>query len=121
MADKLSQDHKTQLFKFGMSEVNWWQDHLQEHTDWVVSVAFSPDSKHIASGSEDMAVWIWNVKTGNAVIGPIRCGGSVLSVTFSPDGKQIVSGLGDQTIHCVWDAKGQEVDCQRQPEGTQVG
>jgi WD40 repeat protein len=34
---------------------------LRGHTDYVHSVAFSPDGKQIASGSADGTVKIWNV------------------------------------------------------------
>jgi WD40 repeat protein len=34
---------------------------LKGHTDWVNSVKFSPDGKHIVRGSWDKTVRIWNV------------------------------------------------------------
>ena len=37
---------------------------LEGHEDWVGSVAFSHDSKWIASGSNDRAIRIWNAETG---------------------------------------------------------
>jgi WD40 repeat protein len=33
----------------------------------VTSVAFSPDGKTVASGSEDNSVWVWDVQTGTAL------------------------------------------------------
>ena len=35
------------------------------HTDYVTSVSFSPDGKHICSGSYDTTVRLWNINTGN--------------------------------------------------------
>jgi WD40 repeat protein len=37
---------------------------LNDHTDSVKSVAFSRDSMRIVSGSDDMAVTVWDVLTG---------------------------------------------------------
>jgi WD40 repeat protein len=33
---------------------------LQEHTDWINSVAFSPDGNQIVSGSSDKSVQVWD-------------------------------------------------------------
>ena len=38
---------------------------LTGHTDWVNSVAVSPDGKWVASGSDDKTVKIWDIETGN--------------------------------------------------------
>ena len=37
---------------------------LSGHTDWVLSVAFSPDGRTLASASHDKTLKIWEVKTG---------------------------------------------------------
>ena len=36
-----------------------WVETLVGHTNWVGSLAFSPDSKHLVSGSSDRTVRIW--------------------------------------------------------------
>jgi len=41
---------------------------LQRHSDTVFSVAFSPNGKQIASGSQDKLVKIWDAETGAEVI-----------------------------------------------------
>ena len=48
------------------------RDFLQEwtltgHLNWVRSVAYSPDGKHIVSGSNDETVKIWDSSTGKEV------------------------------------------------------
>ena len=37
------------------------------HSDYVTSVAYSPDGKHIVSGSEDNTVKVWDSQTGKEV------------------------------------------------------
>jgi hypothetical protein len=78
---------------------------LQGHTYGVKSVAFSPDGKHIVSGSLDNTVRMWDAQTGKLVSDPFEGHtNGVNSVTFSPDGKHIVSGSDDNTIK-MWDAQ----------------
>ena len=40
---------------------------LRGHSDLVRSVAYSPDGKHIASGSDDNTVKVWDSQTGKEV------------------------------------------------------
>ena len=40
---------------------------LQGYTNRVWSVAFSPDSKTLAGGSEDGTIKLWDVKTGECL------------------------------------------------------
>ena len=72
---------------------------LQGHTDLVNSVAFSPDGRHIVSGSLDQTIQVWDAQTGGQVGNPFQGHTeSVNSVAFSPDGRHIVSGSLNQTI-----------------------
>ena len=72
---------------------------LEGHTDRVYSVAFSPDSKHIISGSQDMTLCICDAQTGKALGVPLQGhSNSIWSVAFSLDGKHIISGSADKTI-----------------------
>ncbi|EJD08073.1 WD40 repeat-like protein [Fomitiporia mediterranea MF3/22] len=79
------------------------------HTGQVISVGFSPDGKHVVSGSDDWTIRIWDASSGEAIAGPFEGHtSSVRSVSFSPDGKHIVSGSYDKTIR-IWDASSGEV------------
>jgi WD40 repeat protein len=37
---------------------------LEGHSDWVRSVAFSPDGQLLASGSDDKTIKLWDPTTG---------------------------------------------------------
>ncbi len=63
--------------------------------DKVRSVAFSPDGKFLASGSDDNKAYVYNLETGQEVKS-FRAGNYVLSVAFSPDGKYLAVGSSDQ-------------------------
>ncbi len=69
----------------------------------VFGVAWSPDGKHIASGSFDFTVHVWDASTGSDVLVFRSHTNTVLMVAWSPDGKRIASGGGDHTVR-VWDA-----------------
>jgi WD40 repeat protein len=71
---------------------------------WVnMGVAFSPDSRHIATANNDGTVRVWDVMTAIEVVSPpLRHGAAATSVAFSPDGKRLASGSHDRTLK-VWD------------------
>ena len=74
---------------------------LSGHTGPVLSVAFSPDSTTLASGSTDGTVRLWDMetKTNTATLeGDLF----VYSVAFSPNGKTLAAGLVGGTIK-LWD------------------
>ena len=67
----------------------------------VIAVAFSPDGKRIASGSDDKTIKLWDTATGDlekTLVGHLD---TVDTVAFSPDSKRIASGSWDRTIK-VW-------------------
>ncbi|CAE6429634.1 unnamed protein product [Rhizoctonia solani] len=56
----------------------------------VQAVAYSPDGKHIATGSDD-GIDLWDAQKGSRVLDPfIGLQGSVVSIQFSPSGTRIV-------------------------------
>ena len=73
----------------------------------ITAVAWSPDSKYIAStnyiNSSDYSVQVWNASTGTLVTKYTGHSFTVLALAWSPDGKYIASGGGDDTVQ-VWNA-----------------
>jgi WD40 repeat protein/transcriptional regulator with XRE-family HTH domain len=71
------------------------------HNHWVRVLAFSPDSRMIASAGEDGKVYLREVDTGKD---PASFDGHidrVRSLAFSTDGKYLASGSDDKTVR-VW-------------------
>jgi dipeptidyl aminopeptidase/acylaminoacyl peptidase len=70
---------------------------LVGHQKSITSVAFSPDSKQLVSGSADTTAILWDPNTGS----PIRTfkghKGAITAVAFNPDGQQILTGSTDRT------------------------
>jgi WD40 repeat protein/type II secretory pathway predicted ATPase ExeA len=77
--------------------------------NWVYSIAFSPDSRWLASGVDNKTVRLWEVRTGRPVHDLAGLRRSVICIAFSPDGRWLASGGGDKTIE-IWEvATGQEM------------
>jgi len=81
------------------------------HEDIVTSVAFSPDSLTIASGSNDSTVKIWDTQTGQLLKTFAVQKNFVTSVAFSANGSILAAGVGwlagNETrgeVH-LWDTK----------------
>jgi transcriptional regulator with XRE-family HTH domain len=94
-------------------EVRVWREagqtlHLawQAHTDIVMSIAFSPDERTLASGGNETTIRLWDAKLGTA-LADLPHPGAVFSLAWSPDGCLLASGGFDGHIR-LW---------QRQPTG----
>ena len=74
---------------------------LAGHSDWVRSIAYSPDGTKFISGSADETVKIWDANTGKCLKTLEGHSDNVNSISFSPNGKYIVSASEDETIK-IW-------------------
>ncbi len=75
---------------------------LEGHTYSVYSVAFSPDGKRLATGSDDKSAKIWDLDSGKALTTLEGHTSAVWSVAFSPDGKRLATGSLDKSAK-IWD------------------
>jgi hypothetical protein len=76
---------------------------------YVYAVAFSPDGKQLATGTNDRPeyVKIWDAQTG-ALVRTLRGhGDAVLSVVYSRDGKRLLTSSYDKTAR-LWDLQSGE-------------
>ncbi|CAE6530935.1 unnamed protein product, partial [Rhizoctonia solani] len=78
---------------------------LDGHTEWVLSVAVSPDGSQVASCSADKTIRLWDVRSGRMVGNPFEGQTRwVKSVAFSPRGTYVASGGNDKTVR-LWDIR----------------
>jgi hypothetical protein len=85
---------------------------LSGHSSFVYTVAFSPDSKLLASGScvssgppemcEAGEIRLWEVSTGRLVNVLLSGRFWVLGLAFSPDGRFLAAGSSDYAVY-LWD------------------
>ncbi|KAG6328966.1 hypothetical protein ID866_10123 [Astraeus odoratus] len=72
------------------------------HTDYVLSVAVSPDGQWVVSGSKDRGVQFWDAHSAMMQCMLQGHKNSVLSVDLSPAGNMLATGSGDwQARICV--------------------
>jgi WD40 repeat protein len=66
---------------------------LKGHTESVACVAFSPDSRTLASASMDMSIKLWDVASGKERATHAGYTSWVRSVAFSTNGELLASGM----------------------------
>ena len=86
-------------------EEYWWSSTivLEGHRHWVNSVSFSPDGKHIVSGSYDKTIQIWDAQTRELVAGPFEGHQHwVSSFSFPPNANHTLSHFNTQLVQKLY-------------------
>jgi WD40 repeat protein len=81
-----------------------YRGYSRYHTAPIVTVAWSPDGKYIASGSEDNIIMVWNPENGNFVQKLQGHNETVRSIVWSTDSKALFSCSDDGSVK-VWHVK----------------
>jgi WD40 repeat protein len=68
----------------------------------IVSLAFSPDRKRLAAGSEDYRITILDTASGKVLRSFVGHQAAVVALAFSPDGKRLASASHDRSVK-IWD------------------
>ncbi len=108
----LSPDAKLLVSTGGNGEVAFWkmshpadvahsvfQQEARAHQNFGRAVAFSPDGKLVATGTD--VIILWDAAT-KQIVSQFDGNSSVWNLAFSPDGQSLVSAHGDGSIY-VWD------------------
>lgn len=74
---------------------------FEGHRDFVLSVALTPDSHWVLSGSKDRGVQFWDPRTGTTQLMLQGHKNSVISVAPSPSGGYFATGSGDMKAR-IW-------------------
>lgn len=69
----------------------------------VISVAISPDSNYIATGSRDRSVKVWSLKSGTEIRSFLGLPTSPHTVAFSSDGKNLLAAAYETLV--VWEVE----------------
>ncbi|MEG3974940.1 hypothetical protein QT970_10005 [Microcoleus sp. herbarium8] len=91
------------------------------HQGDIMTVAVSPDSQLVATGSSDNIMRIWKPKSPNGELVKVtqKQENLISTVLFAPDKKQIVTADGDGYV-AFWDLDGNQINKWKNLDQTQI-
>jgi WD40 repeat protein/tRNA A-37 threonylcarbamoyl transferase component Bud32 len=81
---------------------------LRGHSNIIIRLAFSPDSRTLATASHDGSVKLWDTSTGKEIAELQGPPSHVDSLAFSPDGATIASSNEDHGVR-LWDVAARRI------------
>ncbi|SBS89954.1 ribosome assembly protein 4, putative (RSA4), partial [Plasmodium ovale curtisi] len=87
---------------FKVKKISNCNSTLPGHTNSILCLAFSPNSSHLATGSGDNTVRLWDINTQTPIATLKDHTDWVLSVLFSPDNKFLATTGMDKNV-CIYD------------------
>src|SRR5438270_11456946 len=76
---------------------------LRGHSDRIGRIAWSPDGRVVASGSDDNTIRLWDGQTSQSLRTLEGHPASIKSIAWSSDGSLLASESNDNKIR-IWDA-----------------
>ncbi|GJE94277.1 WD40 repeat domain-containing protein [Phanerochaete sordida] len=108
----VSRDGEYLAASFGSNSISVWRtkdglriQHIQDQGRSVLSLAFSPDNRRLASATEGKRPAVWDVRTGRRLFyleGHTR--GGITHVVYAPTGPFIATVSKEEQAVRVWDA-----------------
>ena len=93
---------KTNLHDVNFTHADLSQSVFAKQLTSILTVAYRPDGKLLATGDVNGEIQLWDIATGEPILSCKGHAGWVHGVAFSPDGKMLGSASSDQTVK-LWD------------------
>ncbi|GAW81221.1 WD domain, G-beta repeat domain containing protein [Plasmodium gonderi] len=87
---------------FKIKKISTCNSTLPGHTNSILSIAFSPNSAHLATGAGDNTVRLWDINTQTPIATLKDHNNWVLAVLFSPDNQFLATSGMDQNV-CIYE------------------
>jgi len=74
---------------------------MKGHTEDVTALAFTPDSKRLASGAKDKSIVVWDVATGRMLFKLSGPTSPVRTIVFARDGSELFATEDNGTLWLI--------------------